>query len=335
MPSPLPSPLRLLALRPAGQPEAYHLTEERIAAAFARAAGPLPAWRFTLADPKAADIGALLAEADVLVGSGVPTAAVAANTGPLTLIQLTSAGADHLLPLDWLPPGVDLVTASGVHGPKVMEWAMMVLLMLHGHMPYFTAAQRRHEWSPRESSTIAGKSLLVFGTGGIGRGVAGAGRALGLQVIGVNRGGAPAEGFDRVVPAAAAGIPLATADFVALAMPLTAETRGMMNARTFARMKPGAAFANFGRGPLVDQAALAAALEAGHLGGAVIDVTTPEPLPPDSALWDAPNLIITPHVSCDDPATYIDRTLDVLTDNLLRREAGQPLANRVEPGLGY
>ncbi|MFZ2870977.1 D-2-hydroxyacid dehydrogenase [Zavarzinia sp.] len=335
MPSSFPSCLRLLALRPASQASAYQVTAEKMAAAFGRSTSPLPLYEFRLIAPDDPEMEAALARADVLIGSSVPTRVVAATRGALGLIQLTSAGVDHLLPLDWLPAGVELTSASGVHGPKVMEWAMMTLLMLHGHLPRYATAQRRHEWSPRESSTIAGRRLLVFGTGGIGKAVADAGRVLGLVVTGVNRGGAVAPGFQRVVPTLLAAEALGEADFVVLAMPLTPETRGMMDRDAFARMKPGAGFANFGRGPLVDQEALAAALESGHLGGAVIDVATPEPLPASSPLWAVPGLIITPHVSCDDPETYIDRTLDILVGNLHRRAAGLPLMNRIDRQRAY
>jgi phosphoglycerate dehydrogenase-like enzyme len=102
-----------------------------------------------------------------------------------------------------------------------------------------------------------------------------------------------------------------------------------MNEALFARMKEGAGFANFGRGGLVDQDAMIAALVSGKLGGAIIDVTEPEPPPTDSPLWDTPRLIITPHISCDDPITYIPRTLDIFFDNIIRQQAGTAIRNRV------
>jgi glyoxylate/hydroxypyruvate reductase A len=100
-------------------------------------------------------------------------------------------------------------------------------------------------------------------------------------------------------------------------------------------MREGSSFANFGRGGLVDQAALIEALTAGRLAGAVIDVTEPEPPPPDSPLWDTPRLIITPHISCDDPFTYVPRTLDIFLENLHRRLRGRAIRNRVNLARAY
>jgi phosphoglycerate dehydrogenase-like enzyme len=122
---------------------------------------------------------------------------------------------------------------------------------------------------------------------------------------------------------------------VHVAAPLTDETRHLIDGAAMDAMKPGAGLVNFGRGPVVDVAALAERLRAGRLGGAVLDVHDPEPLPPDSPLWDVPNLILTPHVSSDDDVSYIPKTLDLVFANLGRLLAGRPLRNRVRPALGY
>jgi phosphoglycerate dehydrogenase-like enzyme len=212
---------------------------------------------------------------------------------------------------------------------------MMALLMLHAQMPHFATAQRARTWSRRLTPVIAGKTALIFGTGGLGSAVARAARTLGLHTIGVRRSPAPADGFDEVIGLAAHAAALPRADFVVLTLPLTGATRGLANAAFFAAMREGAGFANVGRGALVDQPALCAALESGHLGGAIIDVATPEPLPPESPLWTTRNLVVTPHVSCDDPLTYVPDALDLLIDNLYRLADGRPLRNLVDPALGY
>jgi phosphoglycerate dehydrogenase-like enzyme len=196
-------------------------------------------------------------------------------------------------------------------------------------------AQRAHAWSKAYSSNIAGRTALIVGTGAIGSAVAAAARGLRIRTIGVRRSVRPTRGFDTVIGLPEVPQAVTTADFVVLATPLTPATRHLMNADLFGRMKPDAGFANFGRGGLVDQDAMLAALASGALGGAVVDVTEPEPPPADSLLWDAPRLIITPHISCDDPSTYIPRTLDLFLDNIVRLAEGRAIRNRVVRSRSY
>jgi len=336
-------PCRLLVCRTPEDDAALTIDQAAIDAAIARTGGAvsIEASFIGSGDPEMADA---LANATALVGWRLPTGLIRQHGAGLRLIQLVNAGIDNLAPFDWLAPGTALCNASGIHAAKLQEWAGMVLLMLHAQMPYFATAQRNFMWSRRASSLIAGKTVLIFGTGALGGAVARAARGLGLHIIGVRQNAAPAAGFDEVIGSASHGdvagvaalaAALRDADFVVLTLPLTAETRGLADEAFFAGMRPGAGFANFGRGALVDQPALCAALENGGLGGAIIDVATPEPLPPDSLMWQAKNLIITPHVSCDDPATYVADALDLLTDNLKRLGTGRPLRNRVDPARGY
>jgi len=128
---------------------------------------------------------------------------------------------------------------------------------------------------------------------------------------------------------------LGEADFVILNMPLTTQTEGIIGAKQIAAMRPGAGLINLARGRVVDQQALMSALERGRLGGAILDVADPEPLPSDSPLWNTPNLIITPHVSSDDDVSYTDLTLDLLFHNLDRFMMGKTLKNTIRPRLGY
>src|SRR5215831_15039076 len=131
----------------------------------------------------------MLARAEVFVGWVFPTESLARRAPDLKWIQLTGAGVEHLRPFDWIPPGLKLTNCSGVHGPKVAEFAVMALLMLHSHMPLFASQQRAHRWDKRASPLIAGRRAVVVGLGGMGGAVAGAARHLGLKVIGVNRSG--------------------------------------------------------------------------------------------------------------------------------------------------
>lgn len=327
-------PTRVLVAKFPTQAIVFKIEQHHVADALARWQGKLPPVDIQFCSTEAPEFGARVAECFAMIGYRFPIEAIPEN-GALRLIQLTGAGFEHLLPLDWLPRRVALATASGVHAPKVREWAAMVFLMLHSQMPHFVTAQRAHEWSKVYSSAIAGTTALIFGAGAIGGAIAAAARGLGVTTIGVRRSPRPARGFDAVIGLDQAPDALPEADFVILAMPLTPATRHVINKAMFARMREGAGFANFGRGGLVDEPALIEALASGRLGGAIIDVTDPEPPPPDSPLWDTPRLIITPHISCDDPLTYIPRSLDIFFSNIIRRQAGTAISNQVIRQRGY
>jgi len=180
------------------------------------------------------------------------------------------------------------------------------------------------------TTTVEGKTLAVIGVGHIGGGAAEQAKQLGMRVIGIRRTPRPHPAVDEMFGPRALHKVLARADIVLLNTALTSHTRFLMGRREFALMKPGAGFINMSRGGLVDPQALEEALRTGHLGGAMIDVSYPEPLPADASLWDAPNLIITPHVLSDDIEHYIPRTLDIFFDNIRRYIAGKPLRNVVD-----
>ncbi|WP_439813962.1 D-2-hydroxyacid dehydrogenase [Zavarzinia sp. CC-PAN008] len=316
------------------QHEMFHVSPERIAAAKARAGSAAEGIEFVIADAGSDAFRAALPQADAVIGWNFATRDLAAAPR-LKLVQLTSAGLDHLLPLDWLPAGATIINASGIHARKAEEWGMMALLALNIHVPHFTHAARSGAWSRRFEPAILGRPVLVLGTGGIGAAIGRGAQRLGCVVTGLSRSGSPVAGFDRVAPMSALMAELPKADFVVLALPLTPQTRDMFGAEQFAALKRGAGFANIGRGALVDQAALIAALQSDHLSGAVLDVTRPEPAPPGDPLWQAPNLIVTPHISCDDPLTYTPEVLDLFFTNVARLAAGQDLLNRVDPAMGY
>ena len=327
--------INILVAHSSKQQPIFRITPQEMTAAIERHRANLPGIAVDFRAIEDPDFGRAMDSAFSMIGWQFPCDLVRNSRGALKLIQLTGAGAEHLMPFDWLPKHIALATASGIHARKIEEWSVMTLLMLHSHIPHFAGAQRQHQWSKAHSSTIAGKHALIFGTGGIGAAVARAAKRLGLTTTGVRRTPTPVRGFDRVIGTSDADDTLATADFVVLTTPLTPATRGMMNADRFARMRQGAGFANFGRGGLVDQDALIAALQSGHIGNAIVDVATPEPLPPDSPLWETPRLLITPHVSCDDPATYIPNALDVFFDNIRRRLGGRTIRNRIDPARSY
>ena len=273
--------------------------------------------------------------AEVLVTWDLPTADLARVAPALRLIHIIGAGVEHLCPMDWVPPGVTVVNNRGAHADKAGEYGLMAVLMLHNRLPAILGNQRRAHWASLYSTPVAGKTLLVIGTGSIGAAVARRCRGLGMRVLGVSRHGRPLDAFDEMHCAAALDALLPQAHYVFVATPLTPETRHLLDARRQALMTRGAGIVNVGRAATMDYEALVGNLRSGHLSGAVLDVFEPEPLPPESPLWSAPNLIVTPHVSADDGDSYVPLTLDLVFRNLERLLDGRPLVNVVRPELGY
>ena len=274
-------------------------------------------------------------DADAMIGYRFPKQGMAEAAPRLKWIQVLGAGVDYLLPLDWLPPQVALTTNSGAHVPKAAQSALMALLMLNARIPYLVTSQRKHEWNRVFTSTLEGKTLLIVGAGRIGGGAAEQAKAQGMHVLATRRSGAAQPGVDEMHPPSALHALLPRADFVLLNLALTPETKFVMGQREFWLMKRGAAFINMSRGGLVDLNALAYCLREGQLSGAMVDVSMPEPLPADSAIWDTPNLIITPHVLSDDIEQYVPRTLDIFFDNVRRHIEGRPLHNVVDLARAY
>ena len=266
-----------------------------------------------------------LRTADMLVGFRMPYDAVRSAVR-LKAIHLIGAGVEHLRPLDWVPQGVTITNNRGIHRQKAAEFILMALLMLNNRMPALVAAQRQRRWTQIFTTQAKGKTVLIVGAGELGSAGGRAAAAQGFRVIGIRRSGQPTEGFAEMHTPAELHALLPRADFVLVTTPSTAETDGLFGAAEYDLMRPGAAFINFGRARVCDYAALAERLRSGHLSGAILDVFDPEPLPADSALWDVPNLIITPHCSSDDAESYIPATLD-----LVLRNAGAVAARRT-PG---
>lgn len=273
--------------------------------------------------------------AEAMITYRFPKDSLRADAPNLKLLQILGAGVDYLLPLDWVPPGVTMLTNSGAHVPKAAQSGLMALLMLNARMPELAWSHRAHKWNRVFTSTLEGKTLLIVGVGAIGGGVAEHAKAFGMRVLGIRRSGDAHPAVEEMHKADALHALLPRADFVMLNTALTPDTRFLMGEREFALMKEGSAFVNMSRGGLVDPAALDAALRSGHLSGAMIDVTYPEPPPADWPYWETPNLMITPHVLSDDIDAYIPRTLDLFFSNLRRFWKGEPLTNRVDYSRAY
>jgi phosphoglycerate dehydrogenase-like enzyme len=306
----------------------FVITPPQWEAARLRAGEPPCTVAITTAD---SDLAGPLAAADTIItGPSIMARLLDRPMPRLDTVFLTAAGVDRLAGRPW-PAGVRLLNNRGVHGPKLREYMLWALLALHLRAPALAAAQAQRRWEPVFTPAIAGSRLAVVGTGDLGGAAASAGSALGMRVTGISRQARPHPDCVRVLPTASLDAVLPETDTLVLACPLTPSTRGLLSATRLALLPAGAHLINVGRGALLDQAALIAALESGRLGGAVLDVTDPEPPPPDDGLWTTPNLILTPHVAADDPLTYSEASLDLFFATV---DAANP-PNLVDLTLGY
>lgn len=196
--------------------------------------------------------------------------------------------------------GVTMSSSTGSNAEPVAQTGFAGLLSLARGLPGYMDAQRKHEWKPMRGATLPpdlrGQTVVIIGIGAIGKIFSGYARAFGLKVIGVRRSPlTPDDPVDEMFTPAQLGEVLPRADWVVIACPLTKETRHLVNADAFKRMKKGAYLINIGRGEVMDEAAFIAAIKSGHLAGAALDAHRQEPLPADSPLWDLPNVIVSPH----------------------------------------
>jgi hypothetical protein len=198
-----------------------------------------------------------------------------------------------------LDESVLVTTARGVHARPLAEFVFMALLAHFRGLAHLQAEQRAHRWTRGCATEIAGRTLVILGAGDLARGCARLARALDMQVVAIARDPARtrahADLFDEVVPASALHAALRRADALVVTVPGIPQTEGMVDAAALACLPRGAALVNIGRGTVVDEAALIDALRTGQVGYAALDVTAVEPLPPDSPLWDMPNVLISPH----------------------------------------
>ncbi|MCX8999702.1 D-2-hydroxyacid dehydrogenase [Rhizobiaceae bacterium BDR2-2] len=251
----------------------------------------------------------------------------------LKWVQVISAGVEAYLKT--LPEGVILTNASGVHAEKGAEFILTSVLMLNYRIPFFTSRKVQRTWQPVFESVAHGKVATILGVGAIGGAAVPLLRARGIRVIGVTSRGETDAPVDECIALDALDTVLPGTDFLVSTLPLTPATEGRIGAEQFDLMPRGAGVVVVGRAKVLDYGALAARLESGHLGGAVLDVFPEEPVAESDAIWSMPNLVMTPHCSVDDHAGYIDRCLDIFGENLRRFQAGDPLLNVVSPDRGY
>ena len=275
-----------------------------------------------------------LKTADFMINSAPPTERLRERAPKLKWIQTTGAGIEPLLPLDWLPPDVTLTNNSGAHGPKAEDSCTMALLMLQSRMPEMVTNQRERRWEPIYAAPIAGRTAVIVGFGDLGKAAGRAAKKLDVRVIAVTRSGKAGAPADEVVGVGDIDSVLPRADFLVVTTPLTPETHGLVSRARLDLLKRGAGVINIGRSPIMDYAALFEKLANGAISGAVLDVFDEEPLPPHSPVWTVPNLVVMPHISCDDPR-YIAQLLDTWFGNFERFLAGQPLLHTVDRTRGY
>ncbi|MEV5608470.1 D-2-hydroxyacid dehydrogenase [Streptomyces sp. NPDC052225] len=244
-------------------------------------------------------------------------------------VHTASAGVDRLMFPELIDSDAQLTNARGVFDLPIAEYVAALVLAMGKDLPRTLAFQAERTWRHRESQRIAGTRACVVGSGPIGQAIVKQLKALGITTALVGRrpraGIHGPDDLDRL---------LARADWVVCAAPLTEDTRGMFDARRFGVMQPAARFINVGRGPLVVEADLVAALEKRWIAGAALDVFEHEPLPADSPLWSAPGLLVSPHMS-GDTVGWRDELGRQFLELYGRWESGQPLMNVVDKKRGY
>ncbi len=256
------------------------------------------------------------AEAEVLVAMAHDVSDALVRAMPkLRYLCAMSAGLDRLETLTALKPEVRVTSGRGIHGPQMSELAFLSMIALSRDFPRMQSNQRRHAWERWPQKLIYSKTAVIAGIGPIAEELAARCKAFGMRLVGVSDARSEAPYFDAMMPRAQLTEAAALADFLIVLVPLTAKTRHMIDAQVLAAMKPTAVLINLARGPLIDEPALIARLKAGQLGGAALDVFETEPLPPDSPLWDMPNVIITPRIGGMSD-TYPEQVLPLLVHNL-------------------
>jgi len=258
----------------------------------------------------------------------------------LRWVQGSMAGAGEVAEKAGLSEtDVAVTTASGIYSGPLAEFALMAMLQHTKQLEQLRKDKARKVWRQGAVGGLERKTLCVVGMGSIGRAIATRARPFGMRVVGVKRtvrDGDEAWGFaDDLYPTAEMHAALREADFVAVTLPGTPETRHLLDAEAFAAMKKDAYFVNVGRGAVVDEAALVGALEDGHLSGAALDVFEVEPLPEESPLWELENVIVSAHTTDVVPDLINTAQTDLFCENLRRYLAGEELINVLDKRLMY
>jgi len=280
-----------------------------------------------------ARLDAMLAEAEIIYGF-IP-GNIMARAPNLKWINAPSAGVDRFLAPDVVASPVILTNSRGIHPVQVGEMALEMILMLAKKAPFFFRMKERREWHRVVPDILRGRTLAVLGLGAIGMEVARLGKAFGMRVIALDvRGMDPHEDVDALFPPSALKEVLSQGDYVVVSLPLTGQTRDLIGGKELLSMKRTACLVNIARGGIVDEDALVRALKEEQIAGAALDVFATEPLPPQSGLWDLPNVIISPHVA-GIRQDYAALAVDLFCENLRRYLDGREMLNVVDKEKGY
>ncbi len=252
----------------------------------------------------------------------------------LRWIHWGGAGVDAAMFPELVASDVVLTNARGVFDRPIAEWVLGMIIAFAKQIPGTLDYQRKREWNYRMTETVLARRALIVGVGSIGRAIAALLAAAGMQIEAIGRSARDDAELGRIHAIADLRARLPQADYVVLVTPLTDDTRNLFGAAEFAAMAPHARFVNVGRGALVDEPALLDALATGAIAGAALDVFVDEPLPPDSPFWNAPNCLVSPHMS-GDFVGYETAIASQFIDNWQRFRRGEPLANRVDKSLGF
>ena len=276
-----------------------------------------------------------MSNSDILITWNFPTSNLKKVSPNLKWIHCVSAGIEHLLPLNWMFEGLILTNNSGVHSKKAGEYGLMSILMLHNHIPKIISNQKNKKFESLFSTPIAGKTIVVVGTGNLGGAMIRLLAPLGPKIIGVNRKGEAVDGCSKVITVDKIDSILPEADILYLAMPETPGTKNLISRKRLDLLKLSCGIVNIGRQSAMDYDVLCEKLRTNKLAGAILDVFVPEPIELNSKLWQIPNLIITPHVSADDGESYVRLTLELFTKNLKLFISNKPLINQINKNFGY
>lgn len=278
----------------------------------------------------------LLPDTDHLMGFPLTQEQVLHGSPRLKWVQLTNSPGDALGPLvAALSRGVRITSAASMRAPQVAEHAVALILALVRRIDAAVLAQQEHRWGQFEIAagmrSLMGSTVGIVAVGSVGQEIAQRVKAFGVRVVATRRNPANAyEYVDQMLPTDRVGELLSQSDIVVVAAPRLPSTRNMIGKREFATMKSNCLLVDVGRGSVINEPAMIDALRKGRIAGAGLDAFDAEPLPPDSALWSTPNVIITPHVSSVSP-DYWSRAAEIVTGNLERLTQGQPLVDEVTP----
>ena len=276
-----------------------------------------------------------MSNSDILLTYDFPTKNLKEIAPNLKWIHCTAAGVEHMFPFNWAYDGLKITNSSGVHAKKAGEFGLMSVLMLQNHIPKIVTNQKNKDFISTFGNPIAGKNIVLIGTGSLGSSMAKLVAPLGANIIGVNKKGKSVEGCSKIITIDKLDSVLPIADILYLALPETPETKNLIDKRRLNLLKSTCGIVNIGRQSALDYEVLCDKLENNDLAGAILDVFNPEPIDKNSRLWNTKNLIITPHVSSDDNGNYVKLTLELFVKNLKFFIRKKELTNQIDKELGY